>query len=51
MMSRTTSMQTTQKAQTALAWSCVFCGRQDSLLIEGHAPSKRAYAVNPEGAT
>lgn len=50
MFSRTQSMLTT-KAQTALAWSSVFCGRQDSL-IEGHAPSKRAYAaVNPEGAT
>jgi hypothetical protein len=51
MISRTTSrMLTTQKAQSALAWSSVFCGRQDSL-IEGHALSKPVYAANPEGAT
>lgn len=50
-MSRMTTTSLTTKATLSLtSWCVSFVGQQD-LSIEGYAPSKRAHAANPEGAT
>lgn len=46
----TTKTTSTQETLKALAWSCVFGGRQDYSHIQGLAASKPMFA-NPEAAS
>jgi hypothetical protein len=50
MLLATTRTQATQKALSALAWSCVFNGRMDQL-IELYPASGSKRTHNPEAGT
>lgn len=51
MFSRSTNTKLSTTATMSLTSWCVSFVGQSDLSIEGYAPSKRAHAANPEGAT